>query len=238
LGGVYDADTTFLPDGTGVFYESIIPISGFNGTQTLDNMTQLQQVCATMEHSYLGDLQIKVISPSGQEVILKQFNGGGSCDLGEPFASAPVDGQNSNLTDPGVGFEYCWNATPNYGTMVAESNNFTHTIPASIGGTYTDNYLPAGAYTSFENLDGLLGSTLNGDWKLEVGDQFNLDNGYIFSWNISLVSDLPDTIVTIEEPLEIDVNGFITEAQCGGTSRHININCSVYLTTHFICSIV
>jgi len=224
IGGVYDADTTFLPDGTGVFYESIIPISGFNGTQTLDNMTQLQQVCATMEHSYLGDLQIKVISPSGQEVILKQFNGGGSCDLGEPFASAPVDGQNSNLTDPGVGFEYCWNATPNYGTMVAESNNFTHTIPASIGGTYTDNYLPAGAYTSFENLDGLLGSTLNGDWKLEVGDQFNLDNGYIFSWNISLVSDLPDTIVTIEEPLEIDVNGFITEAQCGGLDGAIDVS--------------
>ena len=95
--------------------------------------------------------------------------------------------------------------------MVAESGNYTHTIPASIGGTYTDNYLPAGAYTSFENLDGLLGSELNGDWTLEVSDQFNLDNGYIFNWNISLSSDLPDTLVTITEPNEIDISGFVTQ---------------------------
>ncbi|MCH2224779.1 MAG: hypothetical protein MK066_08430, partial [Crocinitomicaceae bacterium] len=224
IGGIFDADTTFLPDGNGVSYDAILNIQGFQPGQTLDNISQLQQVCATMEHSYLGDLQIKVISPSGEEVILKEFNGGGSCDLGEPFASGPVDGQNSNLTDPGVGFEYCWNATPNYGTMVAESGNYTHTIPASIGGTYTDNYLPAGAYTSFENLDGLVGADLNGDWTLEVSDQFGLDNGYIFNWNLSLQSDLPDTLVTIAEPNEIEVAGFISQAQCGGADGAIDVS--------------
>ena len=226
IGGIYDADTTFLPDGTGVSYTSTIPISGFDNGQTLDNMTQLQQICATMEHSYLGDLQIKVISPSGQEVILKEFNGGGSCDLGEPFASGPVDGANSNLTDPGIGFEYCWNAAPIYLTMVQESNNYTHTIPSSTGGTYTDNYLPQGSYTSFENLNALLGSDLNGNWDLEVSDQFGLDNGYIFSWNVSLVSDLPDTLVTISEPTPLNVSGFITQAQCGGTDGGIDLSVS------------
>ena len=226
IGGIYDADTTFLPDGTGVSYTSTIPISGFDNGQTLDNMTQLQQICATMEHSYLGDLQIKVISPTGQEVILKEFNGGGSCDLGEPFASDQVDGANSNLTDPGIGFEYCWNAAPIYLTMVQESNNYTHTIPSSTGGTYTDNYLPQGSYTSFGNLNQLLGSDLNGNWDLEVSDQFGLDNGYIFSWNVSLVSDLPDTLVTITEPIPVSVSGFITQAQCGGTDGGIDLSVS------------
>ena len=226
IGGIYDADTTFLPDGTGVSYTSTIPINGFDNGQTLDNMTQLQQICATMEHSYLGDLQIKVISPSGQEVILKEFNGGGSCDLGEPFASGPVDGSNSNLTDPGIGFEYCWNAAPIYLTMVQESNNYTHTIPSSTGGTYTDNYLPQGSYASFENLNALLGSDLNGNWDLEVSDQFGLDNGYIFSWNVSLVSDLPDTLVTITEPDEMAISGFITQAQCGGADGSIDLSVS------------
>lgn len=226
IGGIYDADTTFLPDGNGVSYTSTIPISGFDNGQTLDNMTQLQQICATMEHSYLGDLQIKVISPTGEEVILKEFNGGGTCDLGEPFASDQVDGANSNLTDPGIGFEYCWNAAPIYLTMVQESNNYTHTIPSSTGGTYTDNYLPQGSYTSFENLNMLLGSDLNGNWDLEVSDQFGLDNGYIFSWNVSLVSDLPDTLVTITEPIPVSVNGFITQAQCGGTDGGIDLSVS------------
>jgi subtilisin-like proprotein convertase family protein len=224
IGGLYNAGQTFLPDGNGVSYSSPLTITGFQPGQTLDNMSQLQQVCATMEHSYLGDLQIKIISPSGQEVILKEFNGGGSCDLGEPYASGPVDGQNSNLTNPGVGYEYCWNTTPNYGTMVAESNNYTHTIPASTGGTYTDNYLPAGSYASFDNLNGLLGSTLNGDWTIEVTDQYNLDNGYIFNWNIALVSDLPDTLVIITEPDSIQIQGFITQAQCGGNDGAINIS--------------
>ena len=226
IGGIYDADTTFLPDGSGVSYISTIPISGFDNGQTLDNMTQLQQICATMEHSYLGDLQIKVISPTGQEVILKEFNGGGSCDLGEPFASDQVDGANSNLIDPGIGFEYCWNAAPIYLTMVQESNNYTHTIPSSTGGTYTDNFLPQGSYASFENLNALLGSDLNGNWDLEVSDQFNLDNGYIFSWNVSLVSDLPDTLVTITEPEEMAISGFITQAQCGGTDGGIDLSVS------------
>jgi len=224
IGGLYNAGQTFLPDGSGVSYSSPLTIAGFQPGQTLDNMSQLQQVCATMEHSYLGDLQIKIISPNGQEVILKEFNGGGSCDLGEPFASGPVDGQNSNLVDPGVGYEYCWNTTPNYGTMVSESNNYSHTIQASTGGTYTDNYLPAGSYASFDNLNGLLGSTLNGDWTIEVTDQYNLDNGYIFNWNIALVSDLPDTLVTIIEPDEIIIDGFITQAQCGGNDGAINIS--------------
>lgn len=224
IGGVFDADTTFLPDGTGVSYTTSINISGFGAGEVLDDMSQLQQICATMEHSYLGDLQIKVISPSGQEVILKQFSGGGSCDLGEPFASGPVDGSNSTLTDPGVGFEYCWNDAPVFGTMVSESGNFTHTIPASTGGTYTDNYLPQGSYQSFENLNGLLGSTLDGTWTLEVSDQFALDNGYIFNWNISLMSDLPDTLVTLDEPDSIQLSGFVTQAQCGTNDGSINLS--------------
>lgn len=224
IGGVFDADTTFLPDGTGVSYTTTINISGFGAGEVLDNMSQLQQICATMEHSYLGDLQIKVISPSGQEVILKQFSGGGSTDLGEPFASGPVDGSNSTLTDPGVGYEYCWNDAPVFGTMVAESGNYSHTIPASTGGTYTDSYLPQGSYQSFGNLNGLLGSTLDGNWTLEVSDQFALDNGYIFNWNISLLSDLPDTLVTLDEPNGMTLDGFVTQAQCGTNDGSINLS--------------
>jgi subtilisin-like proprotein convertase family protein len=225
IGGLYNAGQTFLPDGSGVSYASPLNIGGFDTGQTLDNMTQLQQVCATMEHSYLGDLQIKIISPNGQEVILKSFNGGGSCDLGEPIATAPVDGQaSSTLIDPGVGYEYCWNTTPNYGTMISESNNFTRNYTDTQGNNYTDTYLPAGSYASSDNLDGLLGSVLNGDWTIEVTDQFSLDNGYIFNWNIALVSDLPDTLVTILEPTEISINGFITQANCGGSDGAINLS--------------
>ncbi len=224
VGGSFNAGQTFLPDGSGVSYTSSLNISGFDQGATLNSMSQLQQICANMEHSYLGDLQIRIISPSGQSVILKEFNGGGSCDLGEPIATAPVDGAaSSTLTDPGIGYDYCWNDFPVYGTMVAESNNFTRNYTDGQGNNYTDNYLPQGSYASFEPLSQLLGSTLNGNWTIEVTDQFNLDNGYIFNWNISLLSDLPDTVVVLEEPDANDINGLITQANCGGNDGAINI---------------
>lgn len=227
VGGVYDADTTFLPDvpnGQVTTYDAPLAISGFNTGQVINNVSQIQQICATMEHSYLGDLQITVEAPSGEIVILKQQNGGGSCDLGEPFASGPVDGQNSNLTDPGVGYEYCFNASPVFGTMVNESNNYTHTIPASTGGTYTDNYLPAGSYTPFESFNNLVGADMNGTWTMHVTDQYALDNGYIFNWYISLIGDMPDTLVTLTQPAEIAVTGFATNSTCGGSDGSINID--------------
>ena len=228
IGGVYDADTTFLPDvpnGQVVTYDAPLPIAGFDNGQVINNVNQIQQICLTMEHSYLGDLQIEVESPSGQTVILKQQNGGGSCDLGEPIATAPVDGQaSSTLTDPGSGYEYCFNANPIYGTMVGESNNFTRNYTDAQGNSYTDTYLPAGSYTPFEDFSALVGSDMNGTWTVHVTDQFGLDNGYIFNWYISLVGDLPDTTVTLIQPEEIEISGFVTNSTCGGTDGAVNID--------------
>jgi len=223
IGGVFDADTTFLPDGSGVTYDAPLVISGFGAGQVITEVSEIQQVCLTMEHSFLGDLVITLESPSQEVIVLKSF-GGGSCDLGEPFASGPVDGANSNLIDPGVGYEYCFNAAPIYGTMVAESNSYTHTIPSSTGGTYTDNYLPAGSYTSAENFSGLVGADMDGTWIVHVTDNFGLDNGYIFNWYISLIGDEPDSTVILEQPGEIIVTGFVQGTACGTSNGSINLN--------------
>ncbi|MDG1476379.1 MAG: gliding motility-associated C-terminal domain-containing protein [Vicingaceae bacterium] len=227
VGGVFDADTLFLPDGNGVTYTSQIPITGFGSTATIDSLAQINSICATLEHSYLGDLEIELIAPSGQSVILKQQGGGGSCDLGEPIATAPVDGAaSSTLVDPGVGYQYCFNSSPTFGTMVGESNNFTRNYTDAQGNNYTDRYLPAGSYQSFQPLSNLLGANMDGNWTMEITDNLNLDNGYLFEWNISLIGAFPDTLVVINEPDSIQINGIITQAQCGGNDGAIDINVS------------
>jgi subtilisin-like proprotein convertase family protein len=224
VGGVFDADTLFLPDGNGVTYTTQIPIAGFAPGETIDSLSQINTICATMEHSYLGDLELKIIAPTGQSVVLKQYPGGGSCDLGEPIATAAVDGAaSSTLTDPGTGYQYCWNSTPTYVTMVGESNNFTRNYTDAQGHNYTDNYLPQGSYESFDPISNLLGATMNGNWTMEITDNLGLDNGYVFEWNISLVGGYPDTLVVIYEPDSIQINGFITQAQCGGNDGEINL---------------
>lgn len=223
IGGQFNAGTTFLPDGNGVTYEAPLVIAGFNPGQTITNVNQIQQVCLTMEHSYLGDLWIRVESPSGQTVTLKQQNGGASCDLGEPIATGPVDGNNADIT-PGIGYEYCFNANPTYNTMVNESANFTRNYTDGVGNNYSDNYLPAGSYTPSGNFSSLVGSPMNGTWKVFVTDQFGQDNGYIFNWYISLIGDLPDTIVVLTQPESISISGIAANATCGSSNGSINVS--------------
>ena len=230
VAGIYDAGATFLPDGNGNVYTTTINISGITNT-TMTDPDEIQSVCLNMEHSFLGDLEMKLIAPDGTELILKErFNAadGNSCDLGEPIAKAPKDGGSSN-TDPGIGWDYCFTPTPNYGTMVDESDDYTRNYTDPLGRTYNDNYLPSGAYTPYEAFSNLIGVPLNGDWTIWVKDHLPQDNGWIFNWSISLKSGgRPGEIITITEPDPIDVtlSGGVTQASCNGSDGAIDIDAS------------
>jgi len=225
IGGLFNAGTTFLPDGSGAVYTSTLNISGFNTGALLSNLNQLQNICLNMEHSYMGDLELRLIAPGGQNILLKSPYGGGSTDLGEPIATGPVDGSaSSTLTDPGVGYDYCFNQSPMYGTMVSEANIHYRNYTDMQGHSYSDYYLPAGTYAPEGALSTLIGTPLNGNWTVQVTDHMSLDNGYIFNWTISFVGDLPDSIVTISEPAPVTVNHFTTNATCGSSNGAINIS--------------
>lgn len=159
------AGETFLPDGSGVSYQTSVFITAFAPNQTLDNMSDLLGICLNMEHSYLGDLNISITCPDGTTVTMKSFPGDGGTFLGEPIDD---DG---NL-DPGIGYDYCWSPDPEYSDMVTES------------ATYTT--LPAGSYASEQSLTALIGCPLNGTWTITVQDNLFSDNGYIFYWGLDL----------------------------------------------------
>ncbi|MDA8572842.1 proprotein convertase P-domain-containing protein, partial [Flavobacteriaceae bacterium] len=178
-----ESEVTFLPDGSGVSYETSIIVDCFESDQTLDDISQLVEICLELEHSYLGDLDIEIISPTGQIVVL-QNQGGGSANLGIPWATSTVDGESTNTT-PGEGSLYCFVPDDSYPTLVdgIESGG---SFPSGDGpGEYTDSFVPAGTYSSDESLDGLIGSSLNGSWTIRITDNIGADNGYIFSWSLS-----------------------------------------------------
>jgi len=232
-GNFFDAGQTFLPDGNGVSYTSDLTISGFPVGQTITDINQIVSICATMEHSYANDLDIVIQAPNGAQVQLKN-NGptGGAintCNLGEPVASGPVDNWNNTDITPGIGYEYCWNANPTFATMAAIVSpnppgpppQYTYTT--QVGNTYTDYYLPAGSYTPAQSLAGLLGAPLNGTWTLIVTDNYNLDNGYIFDWSISLAADIPDSIFTIEQPDQPAISHTTVDPDCGLNNGSIDL---------------
>ena len=226
-GSLFDAGQTFIPDGQGQSWSSIITLSGFNGA-TIQSADQIQSVCATLEHSKIGELEITLTSPNGTVVTLKEQPGGNNTNFGEPCAVGPTDAaQGGGGTDPGIGYNYCWQNISTYGTMVSESNNFTYTyINVCDGSVQSDKYLPAGSYQPYDPFSNFIGDNLDGDWTITVTDNIPNNNGYIFDWSISLQADPPDSIFTIYEPEGPTISNSVVNPDCGMSNGSIDVTIS------------
>ncbi|WP_069674182.1 T9SS type B sorting domain-containing protein [Formosa sp. Hel3_A1_48] len=160
------SEETFLPDGNGDLYTTCITVSCFQSDQVIEDITDLIDICLNIEHSYVGDLEISLISPDGVEVTLLDYYGFG---FGQFLGGANDDGSNQ----PGVGADYCFSMAGNEtlinGDLIIAGNPPRQSITPGL-------YLPE---DSFQNL---IGSPLNGNWCIEVVDNLAVDNGYIFSW--------------------------------------------------------
>ncbi len=173
---VYNAPPIYLPDGNGQSYESSLTYDIFQPDAIIESAEDINEICMTIEHSYLGDLEIEIICPNGQSVLLKQYPGGGTTNLGEPVTGTSAD-------EPGVGYTYCFTETADQ-TMLEAAG--VATLPDG------SSYLPVG---DFEDL---VGCPLNGDWTIKITDNLNIDDGWIFSWSL-MINDaaaqlLPDTL--------------------------------------------
>lgn len=155
----------FLPDLQGVPFNTSITFTNFDPGQTLTDPTDLLSVCATMEHSYMGDLVIQISCPNGQTTVFHQQGGGGT------YIGVPVDDESET---PGTCWEYCWSPTATNGTWIENA-----------GAT-----IPAGTYESVQPFSNLIGCPLNGQWTFTITDLFAIDNGYICDWSITFDPDL------------------------------------------------
>lgn len=178
------AEETYLPDGSGVSYETSITLDCFGEDQILTNTNDIISVDINMEHSYMGDLDIYLTSPNGVQVTLFE-QAGSSTWLGQA-----TDGDASQEL-VGIGADYGWSMNPEYnGTMAAaitagntvELDNLnTGEVFNSTGQSLVSStYLPVGDFNDF------VGTSLNGNWTITVTDNLNIDNGWIFSWGITI----------------------------------------------------
>ncbi len=153
-----------LPDGSGVSYSTSVNLDCYLPGQTLTDINDLLSICVTMEHSYMGDLDIVIECPDGTQVTLVDYPNGG----GGTFLGVPVD-NDAQPNNQGVGWNYCWD-------------------PSATNGSWADNTggtLPSGSYESLDPLNSLIGCPMNGDWSIIITDNLSSDNGFIFDWNIS-----------------------------------------------------
>ena len=169
-----ESETTFLPDGNGAAYSTCINVTCFDPSAVMTDASQILDICLNMEHSYSGDLDIKIISPNGQEVELFTQDGGGTY-----FGEA----NNDDNMDPGVGADYCFSMSAS--TFLADAETISAGTNPPSASWVPGIYLPVGSF------DALVGSPLNGEWCIEIVDNIPIDNGYIFSWELNFDNNLP-----------------------------------------------
>lgn len=175
LPGSVRADSLALPDGNGVAFETSILLTEYLPGAVLENVLDLFGICIVMEHSWLRDLLITITCPSGNSVTLQEHLGNSGTEI---FLGEPYEDDEGMEPVPGIGYEYCWTPTATNGTWLEY-----------VQATGTDE-LPAGDYSSYDPLDNLLGCPLNGEWTITIEDLWGFDNGYVFSWGLSLNPDL------------------------------------------------
>lgn len=184
LGGNF-AGLTYLPDGSGQQYEAPITINGFPGGSTITDDQDLNQVCITMEHSYLGDLEIWLQCPNGTIVpLVNSFTGGflpGGNSGGGTYMGDPID--DSGGGGPGEGWEYCFSSVFNdiNGSI---TDNLGNTIPAPNFGNNGPSIDPNVVYQPEDSFNSLIGCPVNGNWTIFVQDNIGIDDGYIFEWGL------------------------------------------------------
>lgn len=178
------ADTTFLPDGSGVSYTTSIDVTCFTPCDTVATANDILGICMNIEHSYLGDLDAKIICPNNQEAnLFYTYNaGGGSTFLGEPNDPGP----GNNI--PGIGYTYCFRPTATWGPFV---NMLTNTVPVTGMPPGTPgNAMIAGNYQPQQSYNSLIGCPLNGTWTIQITDHLGADNGFIFFWSIEFAKNV------------------------------------------------
>jgi subtilisin-like proprotein convertase family protein len=235
LGGNF-AGLTYLPDGSGQQYQAPIQIGGFPFGSTIQNAQSLNQVCITMEHSYLGDLEIWLQCPSGVIVPLVNSYGAGAIPGGKSgggtFLGHAIDDVGGG--GPGIGWEYCFSSVFNttgtmMGTYPGNTIPVTAQAPLSAGNSINPNntYSPETTFANFT------GCPVNGTWTIFVQDNLGVDDGYIFEWGLyfdasyfpgignyqntvqssfwspdpTIISSQNDTLITVQ-PNTLGVHGY------------------------------
>lgn len=178
-------------------YSSTLKFIGFPAGATLVDPNLLLNVCVEIEHSWLRDLQIEILTPpdmSGQRhvVILDKWYDRDTVE--EIYLGMANDGDSAANPVPGTGAKYCW--TPTATTPMIDGNGVAGpTMPV---GVFSEELIP-GDYKSMSPWTTFANVPLNGDWTMRVTDLWEIDNGFMFKWSIkfdpSLVSDCSGPII-------------------------------------------
>lgn len=131
---------TFIPDGPSCppgFYEAPVTFTEFPASKRITRAADVCSICINMEHSFMGDVTVSIICPTGQQAFLFYGNqdpdprdgnesggagfGGSGTNLGYALDNGTSDNGCDSLNNPfGGGLDYCWSRNGDYTLVTGE----------------------------------------------------------------------------------------------------------------------
>ena len=200
--------TVFIPDGPNCStqcYSSAVNFTAFPPNATITQASDILGVRLNIEHSFIGDINISLICPNSRSVLLMPDHCGNAGGTNSAYFGLyyEPDGSYCNASDntQGTGWNYCWSENSTYAqnsgycyinanighdrSSTVDSSHVAHGYPGQGGFTQGQQY-----YTPYQSFSNLIGCPLNGLWQIQVCDTWSSDNGYIFSWELTLDPNL------------------------------------------------
>ena len=146
-------------------------INCYEDSAVITSASDIVSVCINMEHSFMGDFRLRLISPAGQVIILKSERGNGATN--GRYLGCPIDPG----AGPGTFRQYCFTPTA---TLLIDDP----AVPTTVCGNVAAPSVVAGSYRPLQSFNGFIGSSVNGLWRLEFMDDWAIDDGYIQQWSI------------------------------------------------------
>ncbi|PHS04431.1 MAG: hypothetical protein COA88_13530, partial [Kordia sp.] len=190
--------TVSLPDGSGVSYTTTLDFTSYFPVGSTVTSGCYPTLTFDLEHSYSGDLEISIIAPTGEVLMVYDQHG-----LGTSFGDC-VNGANDLV--PGCSATYT--VAPTGG--IAWTAAVQLTAPPTVNGTcavYTgvcetgNAYDPSLIYSSTNTYTALDGADLNGMWTLKITDNIGLDDGIIDSWSLTFPNGCYATLADVTPDL-------------------------------------
>lgn len=195
--------TVFIPDGPncsgmGQCFSSAVNFTMFPPNATVTSAQDILGIRLNIEHSFLGDINISIICPNGRSALLLPDHNGNNPWLGMTID----DSGNCNANAPqGTGWNYCWSENTTYAQLrgqiydyantgndypgVVDSSHVAHGYPGHPGFVQGQQY-----YQPYQSFSNLIGCPLNGLWQIQVCDTWGSDDGFVYSWELTLDPEL------------------------------------------------
>ena len=197
--------TVFIPDGPNCAsqlgsqcYSSAVNFTAFPPGATIQSAADILAVRLNIEHSFIGDINITLVCPNSHEAQLLADHCPNSGSYFGVYYE-PDNGCYPSGNPQGTGWNYCWSENTTYAQNSGYCyNNIGHDLSGTVDSSHLAHGYPGQPgfvqgqqyYTPQQSFSNLIGCPLNGLWQIRVCDTWGADNGYVFSWELTLDPNL------------------------------------------------